>query len=72
MSAGITFEEFNQLPVGSVVAIDIPDQGVYQVIRSRDNEGASAGGFAILGGRHWTEAYTWGRVTILYTPDPPQ
>lgn len=71
MSDGITFEEFNQLPVGSVVAIDIPDQGVYQVIRSREG-GASADGIAILGGRHWTEAYEWGPVTVLYTPNPPQ
>ena len=72
MSDGITHEQFGELPVGSVVAIDVPNQGVYQVTHCRDNEGASAGGFAILGGRHWTEAYTWGRVTILYTPDPPQ
>ena len=72
MNDGITHEQFGKLPVGSVVAIDIPGQGIYQVIRSRDDGAASAEGFAILGGRHWTEAYTWGRVTVLYTPKSPR
>lgn len=63
-----TQEEFEALPVHTLVRVTHSGGEPYLVIRS-EVPGAASGGIAISGGHHWSQVWGWAEsVEVLHRP----